>query len=264
MRQNTIPQAPCWQLPRTTSPGRKICLRVNIAACFLMLSCTPPAARQPPGEAPPPLQMAQAQADPSRTKQQIPPPDLTSIQEAVRRVFKDRALIDTARRPSFVAGDFNGDLSQDIAVVVKPAPGKVSEMNEDFPPWILESLFASNEPRTPRLRVLEDEFLLAVIHGFGPDGWRDPQATQTYLLKNAVGSEMQAQPGKEFVAANQGRKIPRLNGDLIGQVLKGTSGFLYYGSATYSWYDPKTYKGEFREGAVHSGLKSGMKSGNGR
>jgi hypothetical protein len=99
---------------------------------------------------------------------------------------------------------------------------------------------------------MENELLLAVIHGFGPNGWSDPEATQTYLLKNAVGSEMRAHAGKEFVAANRGRKLPTIHGDLIGEQLKGTPGYIYYGSATYSWYDPKTFKGDVRQGMVHS------------
>ena len=44
----------------------------------------------------------------------------------MKRVFKDSALIDTSRKPAFIAGDFNGDLSQDIAIVLKPVPEKLS------------------------------------------------------------------------------------------------------------------------------------------
>src|SRR5207302_9609396 len=114
------------------------------------------------------------------------PPRLDEVQDVVKRVFKDAALIDTSRNSNFITGDFNGDSSQDIAIVLKPAPGKLSQMNEEFPAWILKDPFAPNQVGMPPLRVTESEPLLAVIHGYGPNGWRDAQATQTFLLKNAV------------------------------------------------------------------------------
>jgi hypothetical protein len=86
--------------------------------------------------------------------------------------------------------------------------------------------------------------MLAVIHGYGANGWRDPQATQTYLLKNAVGSDMKSHPLKEFAAMNQGKKLPRLRGDVVGEMLQGKAGYLYFAGATYAWYDPKTFAGE--------------------
>ena len=181
----------------------------------------------------------------------LPPPELNSVQEAVKRVFNDSVVIDTSRKPSFIAGDFNGDLSQDIAVVLKPSSGKLAEMNEELPNWMLRDPFAASEPRVTQLRVAENEVLLAVIHGFGPNGWRDPQATQTYLLKNAVGSGMEAHQAKDVTAASRGQKMPQLHGDVIGEVLKSTPGYLYFASATYSWYDPKNFKGEPERGMVH-------------
>ena len=88
------------------------------------------------------------------------------------------------------------------------------------------------------------DVLLAVIHGYGTEGWRDPQATQTYLLKNVAGSAMETHAGKEFITANRNKKLPTLRGDLIAEMLDGKSGYLYYSGASYSWYDPKTFTGE--------------------
>jgi hypothetical protein len=124
-------------------------------------------------------------------------PDLNAIQDAVKRVFKDKVRIDMGRKPYFVAGDFNGDSSQDIAVVLQPAPEKLADLNEEFPNWILKDPFAPGaESRVPRLRVAAQDSLLAVIHGYGTNGWRDPEATQTFLLKNAIGSGMNARARK--------------------------------------------------------------------
>ena len=186
------------------------------------------------------------------------PPQLTSVQQAVNRVFKQAALLDTSREPSFIAGDFNGDLSEDIAVILKPVSGKLDQINEDAPPWILRDPFTPIRPGMPRLRIEENDVLLAVIHGVGPDNWRDPQATQTYLLKNAVGPRIEAHPQKDFVEKNAGKRMPQLHGDLIGEVLRGAPGYLYYTGATYAWYDPKSFKAEPERRLVHSRPGKGM------
>ena len=186
-------------------------------------------------------------------------PKLPEVEDAVKRVFKDAAVVHPDYQSSFLTGDFNGDLSQDLAVVLKPVPEKLAAMNEPYPSWLLR------DPRVPRnpvepLKVEKDETLLAVIHGYGTNDWRDPQATQTFLLKNAVGAGMRVQNGHEFLKNFSGRKLPRPQGDLIGENLKGSEGYLYYNAATYSWYDPKTFKGETETGAFHG--RSAMKRKN--
>jgi hypothetical protein len=182
----------------------------------------------------------------------LPPPDLNQVQEAVKRVFKESVVIDTSRKPAFIIGDFNGDLSQDVAVVLKPAAQKLSDLNEEYPNWILRDLAAPKDTRAPRLGVAANEVLLAVIHGYGPSGWRDPQATQTFLLKNAVGSGLATHSPKDFAAANQGKQMPQLRGDVVREELAGTPGYLYFAGATYSWYDPKTFKDDPEAGMMRS------------
>ena len=136
-------------------------------------------------------------------------------------------------------GDFNGDASQDLAVIIKPV--NLEEMNQEYPPWLVRA------PRTNKvdralLKIEKDEPLLAVIHGYGTNDWRDPEATQTFVLKNVVGNDLKVHTGKEFVVANAGRKLPRAQGDLIGETVQGTQGYLYYAVSTYSWFDPKSFK----------------------
>ena len=251
MRSGTVRQRPARRRAFRPFNVRWAAL---IAVCTLLCGCAGPA--NPKVEAPP------SSPSPRPEQQQtavLPAPNLDQAQQAVKRVFKDNALVDTTHNPSFIGGDFNGDLSQDIAVILKPAPGKLAEMNEEFPSWILRDLFAPNEPGKQPLRVAENDVLLAIIHGYGPNGWRDPKATQTYLLKNAAGSDLEARPGKEFVAANSDKKLPRVHGDLIGEVLHGKAGYLYYSGATYSWYDPKTFKEEPLRSLVHDRAPAGIK-----
>jgi hypothetical protein len=216
-------------------------LTIFIVSCCFAVSCSTggKSVREAPPPAPPPKT-----EEPALVAANLPPPSLDQVQAAVKRIFKEAATIDSSQKPAFVAGDFNGDLSQDIAVVLKPAPEKLDEMNREFSPWLLRDPFGSAETGTPRLGVGAGDILLAVIHGFGEKGWRDPEATQTFLLKHAAGASMETHAGKEFIAANQDKKLPTLRGDLIGETVGGKSGYLYFAGATYAWYDPKTFTGE--------------------
>ncbi len=233
--------------------GLKIGLVVFISALSLLTGCSE--AKKPLTEAPPPP--STAPADQPQKMAELPPPQTNEVQEAVKRIFKEAVLIDTSHKPTFIVGDFNGDLSQDIAVVLKPASDKLPVLNEESPSWLLRDLAGPNQPGSPRLRVAANDQLLAIIHGYEANGWRDQQATQTYLLKNAAGAGMKAQSAKDFVAAHQGRKMPQLRGDVVGEELGGKSGYLYYAGATYSWYDPKTFTDEPRTRVVH--MASGSK-----
>jgi rhodanese-related sulfurtransferase len=210
----------------------------RIAICLISLSfvaaCSS-SSKQPVAEAPPAYQ-ATPQSTPVRMGV-AQAPKLVEVQDAVKRVFKDAAVVDTKHNPHFLAGDFNGDRSQDIAVIVKPV--KLDEMNQDLPAWLIREP-RSNKPPTVRLRVEKDEPLLAVIHGYGTNDWRDTQATQTFVLKNVVGNDLRVENRPEFVKAHSGRKLPRPQGDLIRETLNGTPGYLYYAVSTYSWYDPNS------------------------
>ncbi|HEY3026506.1 MAG TPA: hypothetical protein VGJ55_10185, partial [Pyrinomonadaceae bacterium] len=240
------PSAAKVNAPHSLRIGLVLLVLVN----FFVYGCSKSEQAKLEGQPPPP-----PRAQPTQTQQAstLLPPRLDEVQDVVKRVFKDAALIDTGRNSNFITGDFNGDSSQDIAVILKPAPGKLAQMNEEIPPWILKDPFSANQSGTPPLRIAEGEPLLAVIHGYGPNGWRDPQATQTFLLKNAVGSSPTAEGKNQFVTANRGKKLPRLRGDLIGEVLRGTSGYIYYADATYAWYDPKTFVPGPEKRLVHGG-----------
>ena len=55
-----------------------------------------------------------------RTYKPGPGPTDAEVREAVLRNYEDAAVIDNSRPTPFIVGDFNGDHSEDIAIVVKP------------------------------------------------------------------------------------------------------------------------------------------------
>src|SRR5689334_3755129 len=69
---------------------------------------------------------------------ELPPPKPEEVREAVARIYKDTVTIDARRPSAYVVGDFNGDGSQDIAVVVRPAKDKLADINDEVANWIVE------------------------------------------------------------------------------------------------------------------------------
>jgi hypothetical protein len=214
-------------------------MRRIVLVIFIALTlCACSSAKRPPVEAPPVAYQPTPESTPLAQLNPVAAPKQSEVAEAVKRVFKDAAVIDTNYNPSFLSGDFNGDGSQDLAVILKPA--KLDLMNQELPPWLVRQP-RNNKAARAHVPIEKDETLLAVIHGFGANHWRDTQATQTFVLKDVVGQDLKVHSLNEFVSANSGRKLPRPQGDLIGETVGGTPGYIYYAQATYSWYDPKTF-----------------------
>lgn len=220
---------------------------ILIVLAFTLCACSSTAKRQV-AEAPPLAYQPTPESTPIPLAVTSAPKQV-EVQQAVKRIFKDAAVLDTNYNPSFLAGDFNGDGSQDIAVILKPV--KLDEMNQELPPWLVRQP-RTNKVTPVRIPIDKNDTLLAVIHGYGENHWRDPEATQTFVLKDVVGSNLKVESPKDFIAANTGRKLPRPQGDLIGETVGGSVGYLYYAQATYSWYDPKTFTGaETAPGVFH-------------
>ena len=175
----------------------------------------------------------------------LPEPKNTEIQDSVKRLYKDSVIVDATH---FIVGDFNGDTYQDIAIVVKPTPGKLQDINSEVANWILEDprkiplpdptkAVQPPPPKPEPVEVNSSDVLIAILHGYGQQGWRSAEAIQTYLLKNAVGNNMKTQIGKEFLTeAKAIKNLPYLRGDIIRQTLDGKQGFLYYTGAKYVWH----------------------------
>jgi hypothetical protein len=178
---------------------------------------------------------------------ELPPPKPEEVRAVVARVYKDAVTIDTNRQPFYIVGDFNGDDSEDIAVVVKPARGKLEEINSEVANWILEdpqqvrlpdqSKAVQSQPQAPEpVKAQPDEALLTIIHGYKAEGWRNPAAQQAYLLSNAVGNTMSTEPLRDMQSATINKSILSKNAAVIRATLAGAQGFLYWTGAKYAWH----------------------------
>jgi len=180
----------------------------------------------PIAQSSPALQLA---ADPTTAKTSpspLPSPTMIEVSDAVTRVFQKVAIAGTASKTSFVVGDFNGDGSEDLAVVVKPNEGQLPEVNNELANWILEdpkkvflprsglALPPANKPAP--VRAEKGDTLLAIIHGVGAQGWRNGEARQTFLLKNGPGSNMTSESMKSLRQSKDKQKLPPIKGDAIG------------------------------------------------
>jgi len=171
----------------------------------------------------------------------------------INRIYGSTVFVETSLPQYFFAGDFNGDGSPDLAVVVRPTSGQLAELNNEVANWIRCDP-QNVKPPVPQKHgriflqmpvpppVIEQrDLLLAVVHGYGTQGWRSPQARQTYLLKNAVGSEIKMTPFDDAVKmAGKYKNSPRLRGDVVSEKLDNGQGLLYYTGAKYAWHHLRT------------------------
>jgi hypothetical protein len=175
----------------------------------------------------------------------IPPPTAQETEATVARLFRGDVAVVGGREAMVLVGDFNGDSSTDLAVAVKPKPAKLSEVNAVLANWTVQDPHRSYVapkgksvvvlPPAPKAeKVKAGELLLVVIHGYGPAGWRDSLATQTYLLREAIGTGAEAAKPSQALAKDFGPfSSPR---DVISEKLAGTHGVIYWTGAAYAWH----------------------------
>jgi hypothetical protein len=230
-----------------------ICLSV-VATCVVLVGCNKPARTDaggtptPSPEGPKTAAVSTEQPVPATTPDATPPaPD--EARAAVERVYKRAVVIDKDHPGPLVVGDFNGDGSEDIAIAVRPVAEMLGEINSEFANWIVEDprRFAPSDTPTTvkpplsesgRVKVEQRDALLAIIHGYGRDGWRSTEATQSYLLKNAAGDGMRAVPLRSFPSALKVKqKGANSKADIISEKLAGVAGFLYWASGKYAWHE---------------------------
>jgi hypothetical protein len=219
-------------------------------ACVNSAQQARPTEPQPRVETQPPPTLPVLQPTPSpiaEVQTAALPPKLEELKEAVARVFAKAAAPDTEHNPNFVVGDFNGDGSEDLAIITKAGEGSLKEINSEFANWTLEDpnkipipgTRPANQMNPPvPVRAEKGDTLLAIIHGVGPKGWRNPEAKQTFLLKNGVGSQMASAPARTLMNSKDKSGLPPLRGDAIRETIHGKSGLLFWTGAKYAWYSP--------------------------
>jgi hypothetical protein len=233
-----------------------------------------PVPEQPPAPQPTAAAVSLPAPQPSSDMSKIGVPKFEHVQETITRIFKDSVTIDPSHTPGFFVGDFNGDQSQDLAVILRPVPAKLSYLNQEFPSWIareplkevlLPKSKAVARPAIARgyenpaagqtIRFAAGDVLIAIVHGYGEKGWRDPEATQTHVLREVVGENIRVLPYSNAAKTYKRVKpLPDIYGDLIQETLIGQEGFLHFAGGMYEWYDPKNYKQVIA--SPHSGMSA--------
>jgi len=259
-----------------TRPFRTSSILGLLIAFLVLIGCAKttavqPVAEQPPAPTPAASVVLPAQQQPVDTTK-LPAPALEQVQATVNRIFQDSVTIDSSHNPSYFVGDFNGDQSQDLAVILKPVSARLPFLNQEFPTWIAReplkqvllpkskamanaSIARGNEdPASGQtIRFAANDALLAIVHGYGEKGWRDPESTQTHVLRDVVGDDIRLLSRASVAKAYKGIKpFPSIYGDLIQETLIGQAGFLHFAGGMYEWYDPKNYKPVL--GPAHSGM----------
>jgi hypothetical protein len=172
-------------------------------------------------------------------------PRTDEVNEVVLRVYEKVTVPDISVEPSFVVGDFNGDGSEDLAVVVKAGNGMLSEINNELANWTLEDPKQVREPTAAAVaqaapskpaRAEKGDSFLAIIHGVGKKGWRNPEARQSFLLKNAAGAKMTVRRNGAGENGNEKEKLLPLRGDAVSMTIGGRPGMLLWTGAKYAWH----------------------------
>jgi len=191
----------------------------------------------------------------STTPPQIPPtlglskpsptpaaPEISEVASAIARGFDKSVTIDQSHAPAFVTGDFNGDGSQDLAVVTKASDSALPEINNELANWTLEDPHevpvpgtkGADQPRRAKpVKAEPNDQLLAIIHGVGVEGWRNSEARQTFLLRNAVGAQVTVQTAGKLPESPPAN-VP-LRGDAISETVNGHRGLIFWTGARYTW-----------------------------
>lgn len=128
---------------------------------------------------------------------------------------------------------------------VRPAEGRLHELNDAFANWTVQDALdegASRKEPSPNAEhapttVEAGDVLLAVVHGFGPQGWRDDRARQCYLVRHATGAPLEARPRTELLRYVE--RVPdaaQLTGHVILCAVGRRPGFVYWTGARYAWH----------------------------
>jgi len=219
-------------------------LALAAAALIALQACNSSSGRAVPVEKP--IAMATPNPSPAASPAvalKLPPPTQAEVEAALHRVFGDD-LITIANSQSFIIGDFNGDQSEDLAVIARPAAGKLGDVNNELANWTIQDADKAFipppgktvvvPPKQERPRVEAGEQVLAIIHGVGPGGWRSADARQAYIVKHAAANFQGIAPSISQRAI-RAMKLP-VETEIIREIRNNKKGFLFWTGGAYAWH----------------------------
>jgi hypothetical protein len=185
------------------------------------------------------------QASPEPPSPPPAPPTAAEVASALRRVFGEDLIVEQdTKRPIFIGADLNGDASQDLAVIVRPAPGKLADINGEFANWIIQDAdtffippsegHVVHVPTIRQPKVTEGEVVLAVVHGHGREGWRNPEAKQGYLVKHAAVTFLGLAPSISEKSIRM-MHLP-VRTEIVHALRDNKKGFLFWTGQAYAWH----------------------------
>src|SRR6185503_15922357 len=146
----------------------KALLTVSLPALFMIGACSNSASRQAKSEAPPPVYQSTPESAKPLTPSVAIGPKLPEVQSKIKTVFKDAAVLHPSHNPNFFSGDFNGDNSQDLVVILKPV--NLDEMNRQFAPWLVLDPRSHLSTWIPPTEV-KDVPMKAMVADFATNHW---------------------------------------------------------------------------------------------
>jgi hypothetical protein len=177
-------------------------------------------------------------------------PKLAAVTEALRASFGTSLEAVTGFNPFYLTGDFNGDGSQDILIVVR-VKGRRSELPPDVK--VLNPFYRTREPAFPTDPAAKPTLAFAIIHGTNA-GWNIPQPAGKFLLlgespililendRATSGNSEDAKGLMEIVSKRGKRRAasrppPAAKGDSILLGTEATESILYWNGKTYRWQE---------------------------
>jgi hypothetical protein len=174
----------------------------------------------------------------------LAPPTKAEVDAAFHRVFGSALVAEHESRQFFIVGDFNGDQSEDLAVIAHPAPGELDNINSELANWIIQDADKAfipdakkavvKPPKAERPTIENGEGVLVIIHGFGPTGWRNPEARQAYIVKHAAATFEGTAPSISQKAI-RAMHLP-VETDIIKEVRNNKKGFVFWTGGVYAWH----------------------------
>jgi len=217
-----------------------------LGLCFSLFSgCKNRSDAKPPLRAEKPIPVTTPRPTPTpEPEAKLPPATSAEVADAVRRIFGDDLVLVQGSAPTFIVGDFNGDSSEDVAVIAQPAAGKLNDINSDLANWTIQD--ADNyfvPPAGKRVvtikrpgpsKISDGEEFLAIIHGFGAKGWRNPIARQAYVVKHAAAVFTGIAPSVSQKSI-RAMRLP-IETDIIMEIRNNKKGFLFWTGGNYAWH----------------------------